>query len=116
MNNMEREFVPYELAVSLKALGFDEPCFAWYVSKEHGLELGSVIKSDLIKEGLLAPIYSQAFRWVMQFPPLNKWACNIALYSDGTYSIKDGKYAVHEYLSSEECLDKLIEIVESEKK
>lgn len=25
---MEKEFVPYELAVKLKALGFNEPCFA----------------------------------------------------------------------------------------
>jgi hypothetical protein len=26
---MEKEFVPYELAVKLKALGFDEPCFGF---------------------------------------------------------------------------------------
>ena len=25
---MNKEFVPYELAVKLKQLGFDEPCFA----------------------------------------------------------------------------------------
>jgi hypothetical protein len=30
---MEKEFVPYELALKLKKLGFDEPCFGLY---EHG--------------------------------------------------------------------------------
>ena len=27
---MEKEFVPYELALRMKALGFDEPCFGYY--------------------------------------------------------------------------------------
>ena len=60
---MEKEFVPYELTVKLKQLGFDEPCFAWYVSKSYGLEIGKVVKSDLIKDGIVAPTFSQAFRW-----------------------------------------------------
>jgi hypothetical protein len=60
---MEKEFVPYELALRLGSLGFDEPCIAWYVSKSYGLEYGKVIKPDLIKEAVLAPLFSQAFRW-----------------------------------------------------
>jgi hypothetical protein len=27
---MEKEFIPYEQALALKELGFDEPCFAFY--------------------------------------------------------------------------------------
>ena len=27
---MEKEFVPYDLALELKDLGFGEECFAWY--------------------------------------------------------------------------------------
>ena len=27
---MEKEFIPYEIALALKELGFDEPCFANY--------------------------------------------------------------------------------------
>jgi hypothetical protein len=27
---MEKDFVPYEEALALKELGFDEPCFAVY--------------------------------------------------------------------------------------
>jgi len=60
---MEKEFVPYELALRLKKLGFDEPCFSWHASKTHGLAYGKVIKSDLIQDAVLAPTFSQAFRW-----------------------------------------------------
>jgi hypothetical protein len=60
---IENEFIPYEQALELKELGFDEPCFAWYVSESYGLEYGEVIKSDLIRDGIVAPTYSQAFRW-----------------------------------------------------
>ena len=112
---MEKEFIPYDLSLKLKELGFNEPCFGLYAppSKTVFLHHYGLLSA---KEQILAPLYQQAFKWIMQFPPLNKWACNIAVYSDGTYSIKDGKYAVHEYLSSEECLKKLIEIVEQKEK
>ena len=59
---MEKEFIPYEQALALKELGFDEECFAWYVSKNYGLEFGKVIQSSLIKDAIIAPTYSQAFR------------------------------------------------------
>lgn len=119
LNKMEKEFVPYELALRVKAIGFDEPCIGVYYGDEDDIQFVLDVRETQYyaqkgyKNGMLAPTYLQAFKWIMQFPPLNKWACNIAVYSDGTYSIKDGKYAVHEYLSSEECLDKLLEIVES---
>ena len=112
------------MAVNLKELGFDEPCFAWYVSKEHGLELGSVLKSDLIKEGLLAPTYSQAFRW---FREKYNAVCEIIRKEDGNHSefigwvfINNKKIDVVSYWDSKtyeeaelECLVKLIEIVKN---
>jgi hypothetical protein len=60
---MEKEFVTYEIALALKELGFDEPCFAWFISEGYGLEFGKVIQSDLIKDGVVASTYSGAFRW-----------------------------------------------------
>ena len=39
---MEKEFIPYEQALALKELGFDEPCFGYYYAsdkKEIGLEM-----------------------------------------------------------------------------
>ena len=118
---MEKEFVTYTQALRLKALGFNETCFAFFNGKHLDFnvwdwEYPAGQKRRDIGECPLAPTFSQAFKWIIQFPPLNKWRCNIALYSDETYSIKDGKDAIHEYLSSEECLDKLLEFVESENK
>ena len=60
---MEKEFITYEQALSLKELDYDEECVAWYVSKDYGLEFGRVIKSDLINDAVLAPTYQQALRW-----------------------------------------------------
>lgn len=34
-DGMKGEFVPYELAVKLKELGFNKPCFKFYNSDEH---------------------------------------------------------------------------------
>lgn len=30
MNNLEKEFVPYQESIELKELGFNEPCFSYY--------------------------------------------------------------------------------------
>ena len=62
---MEKEFVPYELAVKLKQLGFDEPCIA-----THGyLEL--YINTD---DGhLKAPLFQQAFRWFREDLTCDSW-------------------------------------------
>ena len=38
---MDKEFFPYEEALALKELGFDEPCFGYYLCKNSafGVEL-----------------------------------------------------------------------------
>jgi hypothetical protein len=64
---MQNEFLPYDRALKLKQLGFDEPCISHYTaygkfSNDYSaprkynseFELGSYIS---------APTYSQAFRW-----------------------------------------------------
>jgi len=118
MENLQKEFVPYELAVKLKELGFDEPCFGFYGSHKE-FNFNDMLKKNsdltLLTNWISAPTFSQAFRWVMQFPQIKKYSYNVALYSDGTYSLKDGKDSIYEYLSAESCLEKLIEIVEREK-
>jgi hypothetical protein len=61
---MEKEFVNYIEALSLKELGFNEPCFAYY-------NIDPYLKSpafNLVKPFdhewcLPAPLYQQAFRW-----------------------------------------------------
>jgi hypothetical protein len=54
---VQKEFIPYELALELKQLGFDEPCFGVYATKD-----GYVRKSAYDENGD-APTYYQAFRW-----------------------------------------------------
>jgi hypothetical protein len=73
-SKMEKEFVPYELALRMKQLGFDEPCFSYYMNgilqpslnvKDYSyfkemIEINSNIKNF---ENVLAPLFQQAFRW-----------------------------------------------------
>ena len=66
---MEKEFVPYELALRMKQLGFDEPCFGYYNSngefktKQDEYELYLICNSKWISPSCSAPTFSQAFRW-----------------------------------------------------
>ena len=52
---MKREFVPYELALKLKELGFDGTCFGWYENNELVTLLECIYPEDrleFIKVGL----------------------------------------------------------------
>ena len=71
---MEKEFVPYELALRMKALGFDVPCFAYFLNsilqypaweKDYSyFNEMSDINSNLKKyEHVLAPTWQSAFAW-----------------------------------------------------
>jgi hypothetical protein len=117
---MEKEFLPYEQALELKELGFDEPCFTWYwddIGMYNGLEFGNHNKKLNI---VSAPTFSQAFRWFREkygYYPLiemneqfKKWLsrfCNI----DGSICA----IGVHSTYEEAElaCLIKLIEIVKN---
>jgi hypothetical protein len=129
---MEKEFIPYELALRMKALGFDEPCFSWYVSENYGLEFGKVVKDNLIQDAVLAPTFSQAFRW---FRDEHRIITEILFYNNGEeweeteFKVTLNRFedfATHNTFvksgikSYEEaeliCIEKLIEIVELGKK
>ena len=64
---MEKEFVPYVLAVKLKSLGFDEECFGFYnptVTEKVIMNNDSYGGYGLSYEHIVvAPTFSQAFRW-----------------------------------------------------
>lgn len=122
---LESLFVGYEQAVVLKELGFDEPCFAWYVSKDFGLEIGKVIQTDLIKDAIVAPTYSAAFRFFREkYNRLH--TVNIDLSNNlkdkvFVYTIEDHLGSIvdrsEEYKTYEEaehaCLNKLIEMIKN---
>lgn len=98
---MKKEFVPYELALKLKAIGFDEECFA-----THGyLEL--YINTD---DGhLKAPLFQQVFRWFREPKngSLNHLDFMYEYLKDDSMSYEEAELA---------CLTKLIEIVETRTK
>ena len=66
---MEKEFVPYQQALVLKELGFDEPCFAFYEEDTNKLvtfhtdSYQKVIGHICLDRQVNAPTFSQTFRW-----------------------------------------------------
>jgi hypothetical protein len=70
---MNKEFIPYEQALALKELGFDEPCFAFY-SKIYGLMTTSPTnKVNEFAGEVILPLYQQAFRWFREKYDLRIW-------------------------------------------
>jgi hypothetical protein len=75
---MNTEFVPYEQALALKELGFDEPCFSIYYSKDksfswhhHKDHTNDEPMLDNEEFNISAPLYQQAFRWLYQKLEIN---------------------------------------------
>jgi hypothetical protein len=122
---MNKEFIPYEQALELKELGFDEPCMAFYELNNREVMVVGVSQryndpSLLTITDFCAPLYQQAFRWFRE-----KYGLDYEI----TYAGKKGEYHAFsvEYIygnngsspsifSYEEaelaCLKKLIIIVE----
>lgn len=73
---MEKQFVPYELAVKLKELGFDEECMSFYnLSGRLNLSridsFNWIIRNsddNIIKlKCVAAPLWQQAFDWFREY-------------------------------------------------
>ena len=126
---MNKEFIPYEQALELKELGFDESCLDQYnINGELArLRLGFIIKNEPLIQGYCsAPLYQQAFRWFRDKKLCDGSVCRHG-EADGGYSYRWDivhEYGVYEerhfkqgYKTYEEaelaCLKKLIEIVKN---
>ena len=101
---MEKEFVPYELSIELKELGFDEPCFGgwdknkkWYYHPD----------SDIIVD---APLWQQAFDWCLNKIP--QYSIRICYNKTGEILIVDHTIDIFNYFT--ECLEILIDLIEEE--
>jgi hypothetical protein len=119
---MKREFIPYEQALELKELGFEEPCFGAYVNNVLYIpETERPSIQSYSRTNALAPLYQQAFRWFRKKHELSSWIYN----SDASKSFYRYFYTIlfndrfvkaHESADTYEeaelaCLRKLIEIV-----
>jgi len=58
---MNKEFIPYEQALALKELGFDETCFRYYTKHGYLDDYTPIGLSAYF--GCHAPLYQQAFRF-----------------------------------------------------
>jgi len=127
---METEFVPYEITLALKELGFDKPCLGFYLFEDtdHLMING---EDDMYYNPssinlTLAPLYQQAFRWfrkkykleMIRISPLDVITYYIA--SNNIPIEQNGKifFITGDYLEKAEleCLKKLIEIVKNKQK
>ena len=109
---MKNEFAPYDLALALKELGFDEDVCG-YFGKGNKLFIVTPEYNDVIKL-LKAPTYSQAFRWFREKYSLyhiialsgDVFLCTIDIssWTDKTKTYDEAELA---------CLKKLIEIVKN---
>ena len=123
--SIEKEFIPYEQALALKELGFDEPCFAYY-GEINGGEIELFLKKEFNSETpfVLAPTFSQAFRFFREkyniyasygitndYKEEENGFC-ISNFIDGKMNYLYTNWEVGTYEEAElECLKKLIEIV-----
>jgi hypothetical protein len=126
---MNKEFVPYEQAISLKELEFDEKCFSFYDSDRELYESEGYYKKgyNVSDEEVIAPLYQQAFRWFREkhniegfIVPLISERKGISfeervyealIIFKGNKKIKPGFKTYEE--AELDCLKKLIEIVKN---
>jgi hypothetical protein len=119
---MRQEFVPYEQALALKELGFDEPCLGFYnhqgqlilMTQEDENSI-QVYKNSYVKLGkqYAVPLHQQAFRWFREKHGLR----HFIEYDNGHYNAVVQSSLVYHCDTHEEaelaCLKKLIEIAQS---
>jgi hypothetical protein len=115
-SSLDKDFVPYEEAVALKELGFDEPCFAVYFNTTQQLYFDKYINEFNKEVRTLAPTFQQAFRWFREkYQVSPSIHCMSEQGNSWRYHIPNegGEKDLNTYEEAElECLRKLIEIVQ----
>jgi hypothetical protein len=95
---MNNEFIPFEQALALKELGFDEPCIKYYWTDGMFTKTyESPFNHNKRDNSISAPLYQQAFRWfrekhnlVIQYTPHE-------VYDENGQSNLHHKYKISEY-------------------
>ena len=120
INSLNKQFIPYELALSLKELGFNEPCLASYYHAGRRLDICEYINHG--EYTVLASTFSQAFRFFRENYNLKSWiqehTSDTFIYEIRPHVLTDYKkgevYVFEKYEDTEmACLKKLIEIIKN---
>ncbi len=127
--SLEKEFVPYEQAIALEELGFDEPHFKSYVGISNNGDIKDctyvLCNGKLNNDDVSAPTFSQAFRWLLKhynlygviIPTITmNWTFKTMTVVEDIMEVPPYKHIdANDYKTYEEaelaCLIKLIEIV-----
>lgn len=131
---MEKEFLPPKESLDMKELGFDEPCFGYYVGLSDNKEGPYKLVQIQSERGQFewtsnvhqAPTFSQVFRWFRDNHQLehrilrDSYGCRYQITKTTPTSLKDidckGQYPNTSYDEAEyNCIIKLIEEVKGEK-
>jgi hypothetical protein len=125
---MKKEFVSYGMALELKELEFDEPCFTYYynISGKLRTNISVDINNGWAYEGnkksgiILAPTLSQAFRFFREKYRLEgaiyrlnfKWASQVFNIETSTYCFKHELFEKYEEAEIH-SLQKMIKIIKN---
>ena len=103
---MNNEFIPYEQALALRKLGFNEPCLGYYFGKDKKVYISNeYVKSPFTpkldsKVMFRAPLYQQAIKFFRE--KYNIWIAVENLMDNKFYfSIRDTKTS--DYASRKGC-------------
>jgi hypothetical protein len=124
---MIKEFVSYKMALELKELGFNEPCFTYYYNVSGNLRTNISVDVDNgwtyfpnKKSITLAPTFSQAFRFFREKYRLEgaiyrlnfKWASQVFNIEISAYCFKHELFEKYEEAEIN-SLQKMIEIIKN---
>ena len=119
MNSLEKEFIPYELALEMKQIGFDEPCIARFIGKQFSTNtLGNFYKhnsGEISNKFISAPTFSQCFKFFRDnfqdldfgIGKIHNGTNNYHYHINLKWEFFEGSYEEAE----QECLKQLIKIV-----
>lgn len=127
---MEEHFVNYNQSLSLKELGFDEPCIARYIIPGDLVFKGcyedsniihlELTQNDICEAHVLAPLKSQVFKWFRDEHNLfgdfhyneltEKWRlCSVINIGKVSFDFEE-EFKTYEEAESA-CIDRLISIL-----
>ena len=129
---MEKEFIPRELAIRLKDIGYDEEVFAWTdIYTEHIVHMYATNKSNMnkYKEVISIPTWQSVFEWLLEthnvysvvIPTITMhWTFKTMTVTKAMVEVPPYKHVcacdyLERYEARQACLEKLIEIVEQQK-
>lgn len=122
---MKKEFLPYDLSLQLKEMGFKDKCFGFYYDKKfiYTHELSPIVGDGVVD----APLWQQVFDWFRYVMLLDSFITPY-WFIDGEYKVKKYTYSIEptnrfdEYFDCDsdqydtyeearlECLKKLLSI------